>query len=62
MSDIIFLNRYYAWYINTGRLDIINKQLTFDLKNWHEKYGKPVLLSEYGADSELNYNSLMKIA
>lgn len=49
--DVICVNRYYSWYTDSGRLDIIEYQLEKDLKEWYEKYKKPVFLSEYGADT-----------
>ena len=49
--DVIMINRYYGWYEDTGASNLIRKQLTFDLKNWFEKHNKPVMMSEYGADS-----------
>ncbi|KAJ8681399.1 hypothetical protein QAD02_017186 [Eretmocerus hayati] len=49
--DIISFNRYNGWYSNTGRLDMITKRVMAEAKAWHEKYNKPVLMSEYGADT-----------
>ncbi len=51
MTDIIFINRYYGWYSGTGRLDLIKYRLDNDLNSWYSRYGKPLVLSEYGADS-----------
>ncbi|KRT83641.1 glycoside hydrolase, partial [Oryctes borbonicus] len=49
--DIISFNRYNAWYQNSGRLDMITKNVIKEATAWHEKYKKPVLMSEYGADT-----------
>ncbi|XP_012273176.1 beta-glucuronidase isoform X2 [Orussus abietinus] len=49
--DVISFNRYNAWYSNPGRLDMITKQVQDEAKAWHRKYNKPVLMSEYGADT-----------
>eukprot|EP01120_Amphizonella_sp_Union-15-10_P012278 TRINITY_DN5425_c0_g1_i1.p1 TRINITY_DN5425_c0_g1~~TRINITY_DN5425_c0_g1_i1.p1 ORF type:complete len:614 (+),score=93.28 TRINITY_DN5425_c0_g1_i1:58-1899(+) len=49
--DVICVNRYYGWYTDTGHLELIQAQLTYDLNGWFSKYGKPVLVSEYGADT-----------
>ena len=50
-SDIISINRYYGWYLGTGRLDIIEYQLRFDIQKWHDKYKKPLMVTEYGAEN-----------
>jgi beta-glucuronidase len=49
--DVLMINRYYGWYQDTGASDLIKKQLTFDLRNWFKEHNKPVMMSEYGADS-----------
>ncbi|XP_014212257.1 beta-glucuronidase [Copidosoma floridanum] len=49
--DIISFNRYNAWYSNTGRLDMITNRVMSEAQAWHDKYNKPVLMSEYGADT-----------
>ena len=49
--DVLCVNRYYAWYSDMGRTEVIKAQLTLDLHAWHNKYKKPVMLTEYGADT-----------
>ncbi|KAI4455950.1 beta-glucuronidase [Holotrichia oblita] len=49
--DIISFNRYNAWYQNGGQLDMITKNVINEATAWFEKYNKPVLMSEYGADT-----------
>ncbi len=49
--DVISVNRYYAWYIDMGHLELINFQLEKELRIWYELYKKPILLSEFGADT-----------
>lgn len=49
--DIISFNRYNGWYSNTGRLDMITDHLVEEAVAWHKKYNRPVLMSEYGADT-----------
>ena len=51
LVDVLCLNRYYAWYFDPGRLELIEAQLERNLRDWHRRYGKPVLVSEYGADT-----------
>ncbi|GAB1861324.1 Beta-glucuronidase [Camponotus japonicus] len=49
--DVISFNRYNAWYSNPGRMDMINDRVYGEAEAWHKKYNKPVLISEYGADT-----------
>lgn len=49
--DVISFNRYNAWYQNTGHLDMITEKVVEEATAWHLKYNKPVLMSEYGADT-----------
>ncbi|XP_012224049.1 beta-glucuronidase isoform X2 [Linepithema humile] len=49
--DVISFNRYNAWYSNAGRMDMITDRVQGEAEAWHRKYNKPVLMSEYGADT-----------
>jgi beta-glucuronidase len=51
LVDLICLNRYYGWYINLGDTESINGSLVGDIMGWRKKFGKPMILSEYGADT-----------
>ncbi|KJH50584.1 glycosyl hydrolase family 2, TIM barrel domain protein [Dictyocaulus viviparus] len=51
LIDIICVNRYYGWYIDMGQLDWINQSVYWDISQWSEKYKRPVIVTEYGADS-----------
>ena len=57
LFDVVSVNRYYGWYVDCGRLDLIEDRLERDLRIWHERFGKPVLLSEYGADTVAGLHS-----
>lgn len=46
---MISINRYFAWYSDTGRSEVISLQMPAEVRNWYESYKKPVLVSEYGA-------------
>lgn len=48
-TDVICVNRYYAWYHDYGHIEIIQRQLETDLNSWHDAFKKPVLQAEYGA-------------
>lgn len=49
--DIISFNRYNGWYFNASHLDMIIKNVVGEANGWFEKYNKPVIMSEYGADT-----------
>ncbi|XP_054001480.1 beta-glucuronidase-like [Hylaeus anthracinus] len=49
--DVISFNRYNGWYNNPGRIDTITNRVVGEAEAWHRKYNKPVLMSEYGADT-----------
>lgn len=50
-SDVICVNRYLGWYTDHSELEVIDGQLTKDLTDFYDKYKKPVILSEFGADT-----------
>ena len=45
------VNRYYGWYSECGQLDVAVAKLEKDLTRWHERTGKPVFLTEFGAEA-----------
>lgn len=49
--DVICVNSYYSWYHDSGHLEVIQLQLATQFENWHKTYQKPIIQSEYGADS-----------
>ncbi len=51
LFDILGLNRYYGWYHDVGELDTITPNLTAELTAWWKRYGKPIVMTEYGADA-----------
>ena len=48
--DVVCINRYYGWYNLSGDLETAQYAMRMELDFW-EKIDKPVILSEYGADS-----------
>ena len=50
LSDVFCLNRYYGWYFGGPDLVGPEKALRAELDGW-AKYGKPVIFTEYGADT-----------
>ncbi|RGP79783.1 beta-glucuronidase [Fusarium longipes] len=51
LFDVICLNRYYGWYSNTGDLEEAERGLEDCLRSWAGKYNKPIVMTEYGADT-----------
>ena len=49
--DVACLNRYYGWYQQSGRIEEGLKSLSMELDVLYERYQKPIILSEFGADS-----------
>lgn len=49
--DIVGFNRYNGWYTNAGRLDQITGRVVREAQEWHDRYQKPVMMLEYGADT-----------
>lgn len=51
MFDVLCLNRYYGWYTETGDLAEAAAALTNELNGWVKKFDKPIVMTEYGADT-----------
>lgn len=49
--DLVCLNRYLGWYSKGGELDQALSILSGELDALYEKFGKPILLTEFGADA-----------
>lgn len=50
LADIVMVNRYYGWYVGFD-LDEAEQGLETELRAWAAKHHKPILVTEYGADS-----------
>ena len=51
LCDFVCVNRYNGWYTESGRIADGMKLLSEDLDRIHERYQKPLVLSEFGADA-----------
>lgn len=51
LVDIIGINRYYSWYEDPGYLETVEPKLLCELNKWYQKYHKPLIITEYGADT-----------
>jgi beta-glucuronidase len=51
LSDFISLNRYYGWYENPGQINLGCKRMGEEMDFLAENYKKPILVTEFGADT-----------
>jgi beta-glucuronidase len=51
LFDVVMLNRYYGWYVNSGDLASAEAALDAEISSWVAAYDKPILFTEYGADT-----------
>ncbi len=57
LADVVMLNRYYGWYVDTG--DLVSAEINWrtELEGWASD-GKPIIITEYGADTLAGLHSL----
>lgn len=51
LFDVVCLNRYQGWYVNGGDLASAEIELRSELDRWADRFAKPILITECGADS-----------
>jgi beta-glucuronidase len=51
LCDMVMINRYYGWYSQSGQLDAGAEALARELDALHARFGKPIIISEFGADT-----------
>ncbi|KAJ8922924.1 hypothetical protein NQ315_001467 [Exocentrus adspersus] len=56
--DIISMNIYTGWLQHDGDLDVIEAKAVDVAETWHKTHNKPVIVTEYGADSLEGYHML----
>ncbi len=49
--DVTCINRYYGWYSESGRIDEATAKLERELDDLHARFGKPIIITEFGADT-----------
>lgn len=49
--DVVCINRYYGWYSHVGDMEGALKALSDEIDLLDKTYGKPVIVSEFGADT-----------
>ncbi|SDN27016.1 beta-glucuronidase [Actinomyces ruminicola] len=61
LFDVVMLNRYYGWYVNNGDLPAAEAGLRAEIDAWIERApGKPILFTEYGADTLSGMRDLLR--
>jgi beta-glucuronidase len=58
-GDVLMLNRYYGWYLNTGDLAAAELAWEEELTAWAGE-GKPIIITEYGADTYPGLHSVVE--
>jgi beta-glucuronidase len=51
LFDVVMLNRYYGWYADPGDLAGAEVALEAELSAWTDTHDKPIVFTEYGADT-----------
>ena len=51
LADVVMINRYYGWYVEPGDLDAAERGLEAELQAWATTHSKPIIVTEYGADT-----------
>ncbi|XP_069082982.1 beta-glucuronidase [Pleurodeles waltl] len=55
--DVVCVNSYFSWYHDPGHLEVIQLQVDAEFENWYSTYQKPIIQSEYGADTIPGFHS-----
>jgi beta-glucuronidase len=58
LFDVISLNRYYGWYVANGDLKTAEMYLQGDITGWVDRIDKPIMMTEYGADTQAGLHSV----
>jgi len=59
LFDVVLLNRYYGWYFGPGDLDAAETALESELRQWAAIHDKPIIITEYGADTYPGLRSIL---
>lgn len=54
--DVICMNRYWGWYALGGQLDIAREMLEKELDQVWDRFHKPIIMTEFGADTIAGYH------
>ena len=62
LFDFISLNRYYGWYSEIGKIESIEPCMKDDLTNYYNAFHKPIIITEFGADTIEGVHSIQSCA
>jgi beta-glucuronidase len=51
LFDVVMLNRYFGWYADSNDLATAELALEAEIAAWVDAHGKPIVFTEYGADT-----------
>ena len=60
LSDVYCLNRYYGWYVMGGDMETAEKLMREEMEFWNG-LGKPVIITEYGADTVSGFHDTVPV-
>jgi beta-glucuronidase len=58
LFDVVMLNRYYGWYAAAGDLPAAERALDAEIRAWTAAHRKPIVFTEYGADTFAGLHSV----
>ncbi|MFE4080087.1 beta-glucuronidase [Paenarthrobacter sp. YIM B13468] len=58
LFDVVMINRYYGWYHHHGDLPSAEAALEKELLEWESRHSKPIIITEYGADTITGLHSI----
>lgn len=57
-ADVVMVNRYFGWYVEHGDLETAERSLEAELRSWASLHKKPIIITEYGADTIAGLHSV----
>lgn len=57
LADVVSLNRYWGWYVQPANLEAARAMLEKELDELHARLAKPVVITEFGADTLPGFHS-----
>ena len=62
VGDVMCLNRYYGWYAFMGDFEKSAQVFVGEMDQLHGKYNKPIIITEFGADTNAGFHSADALA
>ena len=58
LADVVCINRYYGWYVQAGQPELGAQILEQELDQLHADLNKPIIITEFGADTVAGLHTL----